>query len=649
MMSDKRTMWMAVPLALGLVAGLPTGIARAQILPIATNATVPEIAGGLAFDGTNYLVGLVSGTNVAGQRVSADGQLQGNPVVVGSNAGFPPAAGFAGGRVNALAAWSDDTIPSGVTMFGQLVSPSSGLIGPKFPLLAAAGSHGFQRVAAVASDGTNYLVVWGDDSSGDFYGQLVTGAGTLSGPELLLRAASDNGNVAAAFGRTHYLVAVQEGNDNVNHVHCRTVSPTGALGTSFQVSSVASLDQNPLAIGFDGTNFLVVWNHNTTYSGEGAPDWHLQGRLVSHEGTALGSVLDLVSGERPSFPALAFDGAHYLLAWAKDVVTAEADTTIRARFLDRWGNPVGPILTPFSAQGLHPPLLPLNGVLYDGTRFLLVATYGSFVLEGQEIVGFSGGDVYGTTLDRSTQPPLFSNPAATDGQFQVLFHVVPGQTYTIEISTNLVSWAPVGTVSSDGPKILELVDDEGIAEPGRLFYRAVVGNTLGATFELSFHMYAWGGSFAGATTPAPVYPVSPGGYTALCEVENELFPAAPASVFFTGPAGSGLSNTPADANNSSTGDMQGSYQSPYVSSPATPPGGAWVVNYKGTNITFTVPDPQAASRLVIPLPTVTLSGDVLQSVHWVYKDATTGATWSGAPSHLTEIQVQIDGVGEGRI
>jgi hypothetical protein len=70
---------------------------------------------------------------------------------------------------------------------------------------------------------------------------------------------------------------------------------------------------------------------------------------------------------------------------------------------------------------------------------------------------------------------------------------------------------------------------------------------------------------------------------------------------------------------------------------------------QGTNETFNVTDPQAASRLVIPLPTASVSGDVLQSVSWVYKDATTGATLGGAPAYLTRIQLQIEGYVGGRI
>jgi hypothetical protein len=125
-------------------------------------------------------------------------------------------------------------------------------------------------------------------------------------------------------------------------------------------------------------------------------------------------------------------------------------------------------------------------------------------------------------------------------------------------------------------------------------------------------------------------------------------PAA-TNVFFTGPSGAGLDNTAGDPNNSNFNDTSAFYESPAVTAPVAAPGGVWTVNYHGTNITFNVSDPQASARLVVPLPTVTVSGDVVQSVNWVYRDAATGNTLAGAPAYVTDIQVQIDGIVGGRI
>ena len=619
------------------------------IFPIATNSNVTEFGGAVMSIGTNYLAGLVSGTNVAGQLLGPNGQLLGAPIIVGANPGFPPALAMAPARTNALAAWTDNSIASGATMFGRLIS--AGGVGPSFPLIASVGGHGVQAVQTAASDGTNFLTVWKDNSSGAYYGQRVSGTGTLLGSEFLLFTMSGNGdrNVALAFGRTNYLIAWQDGTGGGDQTYCKLISPSGSVGSEFQVNTTPSQDMNPAAIGFDGTNYLVVWNRSTNYTNGTRPEWQLCGRLVSQSGVALDNELVLVT-EQASFPAVAFDGANYLLAWGYDTTTTNADQSIHAQYFDRSGNALGPIITPFATQGTNPPLLPLEGLLYDGQRFLLSATFGSFVLAPSgDVMGFAGGDIYGTFLPRSTMPPVFKNATVTGGYFQGQLEVTPGISYTIAASTNLQDWAAVDLISSDGTNRLELQDPRPVAGQGRQFYRALVGNFVSARFSFNFHHFANAGSFGSGLTPAVSFPVTLNSYSANFDVENDDSPPAATNVFFTGPAGSGLANTPAEPDNSSIDTSGAEYQSPFISSPSTAPGGTWTVNYRGTNHTFTVPDPLAASRLVIPLPTATVSGDVLQSVSWAYKDAMSGNNLGSAPSFVVDIQVQIEGLVGGRL
>ncbi|HEY5915314.1 MAG TPA: hypothetical protein VJA21_32430, partial [Verrucomicrobiae bacterium] len=587
-----------------------------------------------------------------GQRVSSNGELLGAQLVAGANPGFPPAVAMASAKTTCLAVWSDNSVSAGVDMFGQLFSPSAGKIGSAFPVLANRGSHGFQVAQCAASDGTNYLVVWQDMANGRFYGQLVTGAGALQGPEFpLFTTSADTGdkNVAVAYGKTNYLVAWQSGMNNNNQTYGMMVSRTGAAGSAFPISQSISLDYNPMAVGFDGTNYLVVWSRDTQRTSQGRPIWNLCGRFITSAGNPVGNELVLVT-ENAAFPAVAFDGANYLLAWGYNTDTTNSDVNIHARFIDRAGNAAGPIFTPFSAQGSNPPLLPINGLAFDGNRFVLAATFGAFVLDNSGlIVGFSGGDVYGRSIPRSTASPVFTNGTVSDGKFQGQLWVVPGQTYTIETSTNLTDWTPVGVLSSDGASFLDLVDDRGVVKSGSLFYRAVLGNRLGVSYAFNIHEFAYAGGFGAGFTPSPSYPVSLSSYAAWFDVENDFGLPAATSVFFTGPTGSGLVATGADPNNSSIRGTDGWYQSPFVSSPAVAPGGTWVVNYRGTNVTFSLPDPQAAARLVVPLPTVTVSGDVVQSVSWVYRNSTSGAALAGAPAYLTDIQVQLEGIVGGRI
>ncbi|KAF0176667.1 MAG: Ig family protein [Limisphaerales bacterium] len=243
--------------------------------------------------------------------------------------------------------------------------------------------------------------------------------------------------------------------------------------------------------------------------------------------------------------------------------------------------------------------------------------------------------------------PVLTNAARLgNGQLKVVLGAVSNQTYTLESSTNLINWVPRVTLLATNAQ-MDLIDPDALAMFPRLFYRMRIGRTFGTAFN--FHFYAPGGNFGAGLTPTPGFPVALNSYSANFDTENARSNPPPASVLFTGPNGSSLSSGPADAQNSNLGYGEARFQSAVVFNPVVPPGGAWTVNYHGSNLTFTVPAPQAASRLVIPVPTATLTGGNLTSVSWVYKDATTGATLGQPPGHLTGVQVQVDVQGQGRV
>ncbi|MGC8990889.1 MAG: hypothetical protein ACP5MD_12280, partial [Verrucomicrobiia bacterium] len=623
-----------------ITAGLATA-ANAASFPVATNPAITEIGGGVIFSGTSCLAGVVSGTNIAAQKISASGDREGVPIVIGSNPGFPPAAAFAAAATNALVAWSDRAVVTGVSAFGRICSAQNGAIGPAFPLLTSAAGCGFQEVKAAASDGTNFFVVWKDTASGTFYGQGVGGNGTLTGTKIALFSQADD--AALRFGNTNYLVAWQteDGNGNT-HTYCRTVSPTGDVGSPTQISVTGSSDHNPVAVGFDGTNYLVVWNCTS-----GENELALYGRFVSQAGFPVGSEL-VLSVERAVFPTVAFDGANYLIVWSHQLPFPEH--SLRARFFDTQGNPIGPVFSPCPPIGGSAPFFALNGLAYDGKRFVLIATHGDFILDGEgNVTGFAGGDVYGTFLPKSTTPPVFTNITVKNGFLQGQLSLVPGVTYTIELSTNLPVWTPAGLLSSDGTNILTIVDEQPCAENPQLFYRAAMGNRVPPHFDLSFIHFANGGRFEAGYSPVVQFPVEVGSYCVMLGVANDSVFPDPKSVFFTGPAGSSLVNAAAVPANSRVSTHWAQYQSPTVSTTSGAPGGTWTVNYKGKEVTLDKPDPQTRSHTVVPFPTVTINNGLIQSVSWVYKDATNGTTLPNAPSWVETVFVQVDSFLGGRV
>lgn len=619
--------------AAGIVAGLQS-LAKAAVFSVATNPAIQEIAGGVVPIGTNYLVGLVSGTNIVGQRISGSGNPEGAAVVIGSNPGFPPAVTLAGATTNVLIAWSDRSINSGVSAFGRIYSPQDGQIGPVFPLLSSAAGHGFQEVKAAASDGSNFLVLWEDTSTATWYAQGVGGTGVLTGSKTALFSTGYDATIR--FGNTDYLVAWQAKDAfGSTHTYCRTISPTGVLGNPTQISVTGSYDHNPIAIGFDGANFFVVWNCTS-----GDKELAIYGRFVSQAGVLIGNELVLIP-ERAVFPAMAFDGANYLIVWSHELPSPEHN--LRARFFNTHGNPAGPVFSPWPINTGSAPLFALNGLICDSTGFVLVSTHGDFTVdENGDIIGIEGADVFGTFPPKSTTPPVLANVRVKSGLLEGQVKVVPGVTYTIELSTNLPVWMPAALLSSDGTNVLTLVDEEPCANEPQLFYRAVMGNRVPPRFDLSFIQFASGGQFGTGYSPEVHLPVEVNSYCAMLKVETDSDFPDPQNVLFTGPAGSSLLNAPAVPASSSVGTGWAQYQSPTIHTASGVPGGTWVVNYKGENITIDVPDPQTRFHTVVPLPSVMINNGLIQSVNWVYKDAASGTTLPNPPSWLLNVQLQLD-------
>lgn len=450
----KAPVWVGLITLLILVSLFKTN--AATVFPVATNSSMFEISRGVAFDGSNYLAGMVVGTNVTGQLISSNGALLGSPVMVGSNPGdLLPAIGLAFGQTNYLFVWSDGSVNPGVDMFGQFVSRAGVKVGPQFNLLSSLGSYGFQTVVALASDGTNFLAVWQDNKTGFFYGQLVTPAGTLSGLEFIISSQMQNGGSAAAtFGQTNYFVVWQSNNGitgNSNQTFGEFISPNASPGSPFQISQTLSVDQNMVAVAFDGTNYLAVWNRDPPPETGGAvTNWDIYGRLVSQTGAFPGGELKLITDPgSQELPSLAFGGSNYLLSWSDQHWNSDGsfNTTnynIRLEFLDRLANAAGPEFTFFPSQGTNRPLLALNGLLYDGTRFAMTATLATVTQTNGNITGLASSDVYGGFLSR---PPILTAGNYSGSHFSLTLSGTPGFNYAIQMATNLAmaNWTTLMT------------------------------------------------------------------------------------------------------------------------------------------------------------------------------------------------------------
>ncbi len=179
-----------------------------------------SIPGGVAFDGTNYLIGLsgdaTSDSNLTVQFISTAGQLVGNRIPLGET-GSAPVVAFDG--ANYLLIWSDryvafldDGDDAGMTnIYGRFIDPSGSFVGNKFTIETDAYIKGC-IIGSVHFNGTNYFFTYcEDDGGGDIghaYGRFISTSGALLGSPIQISSAVVGG-VNIAFDGTNYLAVFE--------------------------------------------------------------------------------------------------------------------------------------------------------------------------------------------------------------------------------------------------------------------------------------------------------------------------------------------------------------------------------------------------------------------------------------------------------
>lgn len=232
----------------------------------------------VASNGTDFLVAWVDYraalapnyySDIRGARVSASGSV----VAVGSNiAGatnhqWAPSVASCGG--NYLVAWED--YRSGISVVYCSRVTSTGTVqdtsGIQVPGIAY-----YNTQPKVATDGTNYLVVWTDKRAGwpndNIYGARISTAGAKLDASDILICGSTGAQIApsAAWNGSNYLVAWQDGRDwNTlgDNVYMNAVSSAGAVVSPLDglVSGGSSSEVNPAVISSGSGPSMVFYSH----------------------------------------------------------------------------------------------------------------------------------------------------------------------------------------------------------------------------------------------------------------------------------------------------------------------------------------------------------------------------------------------------
>src|SRR5262249_54264447 len=223
----------AFALAFGLTGSVKAASARSPSSTGSGPSYTSDVAAGVAFDGTNYLVVWQSDRNapyrIFGALVSPGGTtLAPGAFLISNQLGEQSAPAVAFDGANYLVTWNaaDDIYGARVSPIGHVLDRTA------IAISTAANSQAFP---ALAFDGTNYLVTWQDGRAGGagpgVYGARVDRSGAVLDPQGIPIAVGSVSASSLAFDRTNFLVVWQDERHGVNNrdIYGARVSPGGVV------------------------------------------------------------------------------------------------------------------------------------------------------------------------------------------------------------------------------------------------------------------------------------------------------------------------------------------------------------------------------------------------------------------------------------
>ena len=351
----------------------------------------------VCFEGGNYQLAWedvdASGATTNGMRgalVSPAGTSVATELVFSSSSTNSSLAS-ACGKAGALVAWAGGS--TRVDTAGRALDPT-GLLSPP-PTIYGANP-------AVASDGTDYLMVFNDPSGGRFLvATTVTAMGIVASPTgtKMFKASNTQLQPAIVRGANGYLAVMLDDRSGVDRGLYsipldNNGAPTGAA-TLITPRAYLSAGMGQLGLAWNGSHYLVAWQNNSSPTG-------IQMFRLDGGGKPLGPVAlsgtSSVSAGAASTLGLVSDGNQFLLAWTDYRNTPPKTTPVMppSPNPDIYAARIGDDGTMLDTSGLQiaggTAQQTSPGLGFDGTNFLVVWNEGG-VFRGTRI------DKAGTILD----------------------------------------------------------------------------------------------------------------------------------------------------------------------------------------------------------------------------------------------------------
>lgn len=312
---------------------------------LVTADTAVRTNAALAFNGTHFLVvwrnvrGNLS--SIYGTRVSPSGTvLDTAGIVVSNGPGLTAVPFVASNGADFYVVWAQNSYSWRV--MGTRVSGSGTVAIPGGERLSSSSLS--QYWPHVASNGLDYLVVWYQYSNAydaDVFARPVSSTGQLGPAEIPIATVPEYNELApsVASNGTVYLVGWSDERGGYARPYATRVSNEGEVldGSGLLLTNVDAL-QSSVTVGSNGQDFLAVW---VDYRAGSNRD--LYGTRVTGAGTvvdASGFAIGAAANANESYPAVASDGANYLVAWSAWNISNSTFQSLASRVSSSGSNPV---------------------------------------------------------------------------------------------------------------------------------------------------------------------------------------------------------------------------------------------------------------------------------------------------------------------
>jgi hypothetical protein len=246
--------------------------------------------------------------NTSGIAISKSKRAQLQPTVAWNGSNF-------------LVVWSDARSDIDYDIYGTLVSPSGVVAKPGGVAISTAA--GDQSYPSARANGSTRLVAWQDDRNAttDIYSTRVTSAGTPtnSGGVAISKAAHDQRRPSVASNGSGWLVVWGDrrpSNSN-SDIYSTRVTTAGAVTSANGVAvSTAAHDQAAPSVAWNGSTYLVVWSD---YRSNTSLD--VYGSRISSAGATLnasGIAISKRTGVTEAGATLTAIGSNFLVVWQDD-------------------------------------------------------------------------------------------------------------------------------------------------------------------------------------------------------------------------------------------------------------------------------------------------------------------------------------------